>query len=76
MHQARQADPLFVRIQKAENALGEVPWRKLKGPRPSSHLWKAKLPQDLQPGAYLLHVKATDHQGSVVHGYRVLRVKK
>lgn len=41
---------------------------------PSSHLYAADLPDDLQPGTYVVSVQASDEFGNVHHGHTVLEI--
>lgn len=70
------ADPKLQRVFDREEAvLAKIEaWRRLKEPKPSTHLWQISLPADLTPGTHLLQVRATDRDGRVVTGHRVLRV--
>ena len=42
---------------------------------PSSHLFEADVPDDLQPGTYTVTVRATDEFGRVHHAHRVLEIQ-
>lgn len=82
MTKTLEEDPYFRRVYKAEQAIlakfedanVAPPFRKLNTARPSAHLWKAKLLQNLPVGTHLIHVRATDRHGRVYDGRRVLRV--
>ncbi|MEQ8859994.1 MAG: calcineurin-like phosphoesterase family protein [Pseudomonadales bacterium] len=41
---------------------------------PSSHLFSADVPDDLQPGTYTVTVRATDEFGRVHHGHRIMEI--
>ena len=41
---------------------------------PSSHLWKAHLPDDLGPGTYTVSVRAVDEFGVEHHGHAILEI--
>ena len=82
MTKTMEEDPYFRRVYQAEQAIlakfedasVAPPFRKLNTARPSAHLWKATLPQNLPVGTHLIYVRATDRHGRVYDGKRVLRV--
>ena len=83
MRKVSEEDPYYREIYKAEAALlkkheedGEPrPFTPLNGGRPSSHLWKAKLPKDIPTGTHVIHVRAIDRHKRDFFGKRVLRVE-
>jgi hypothetical protein len=70
MSRVARADPsvneLFVRFPEAKKS-----WVKAS---PSSHIFTADLPDDLQPGVHTVTVRATDEFGRVFHGHRILEI--
>ena len=63
-------DPSYV--EHSERHAGAIkPWVE---PGPSTHLWTAELPDDLEPGTHLVSVIATDEFGSTHHGHKVLEI--
>jgi hypothetical protein len=56
MERAPICDPFVARLF-AEHAAAQKPWVRAV---PSSHVWKAPLPRDLEPGAHCVTVKAED----------------
>lgn len=48
----------------------------IKGPKNSSHLWKAELPSNLPAGTYHIKIEATDHRNRTYHGQRSIRIEK
>ena len=74
MQPAREADPAYKTLYEAEQALGNVPWRKMPKPAVSGHLWKARLSGNPPPGTYWLNVRATEEDGRVVEGRRIIRL--
>ncbi len=58
----------------AFHARDQSVWKRWFEPRPSTHIWVAKLPDDLGPGVYTLTVRATDEFGRVHHGHEVLEL--
>jgi len=69
-------DPKLQRVYDRELKVlaGSKAWRELTAPKPSSHLWQINLPSDLSAGTHSLTVRATDHQGRISRGNRILRV--
>jgi hypothetical protein len=67
-------DPAYQAVVAAEEAIADKPWRKLASPKQSTHLWRAQLPGDVEPGAYTLRVRTTDMHGRRLEGNRVIRV--
>ncbi len=53
-------DPIRVEVTERERSLGETPWRNLGNPRESRHIWQAKPGFNLEPGAYMIQVRAKD----------------
>ena len=84
MDKVLREDPGFRKVYDEELALREkllqqgVPenqlWRKLSGPKASSHLWHARL-GPRQHGTHVLEVRATDMHGRKHIGRRTIRVK-
>lgn len=83
MDRVLEEDPYFRQIYMAEKEILEQmeaagapkPFRQLSTARPSTHLWKSSLPENLPVGTHLIHVRATDRHGRVYDGKRVLRVE-
>ena len=69
-----QNDPVRQAVMDRENQLGEVPWRNLGGIAVSDHIWEAEQEVTLDPGVYLIHVKAVDDWWEY-EGRRLLHVK-
>ncbi len=63
-------DP-FVEELFARNAAVVKPWVKAEN---SSHIWTARLPSDLAPGAHRVIVEAKTEYGDVVTGRLALEV--
>ena len=74
MRKVTEKDPNFTRAFELQESLGKTPWSNLPGPRDSTHLWKAKLPDVVPAGTHLIHVRTKDMHGKVHKAYRVLRV--
>ena len=55
----------------ARNEATKKAWVK---PQNSSHVWTARLPADLAPGAYRVEVEAVNEYGKVVTGRLALEV--
>ena len=43
-------------------------------PSRTGHLWRARLPEGMEPGTHLLTVRATDLFGQTHTGHRVIRI--
>jgi C terminal of Calcineurin-like phosphoesterase len=71
-----ETDPLFQSLYDEEQQIGKenLKWRGLAKPLVCPHLWKATLPASMNPGTYLIQVRATNSNGQVLFGERVLRV--
>jgi hypothetical protein len=67
-------DPAYQAVVAAEDAIAAKPWRKLTRPKLSTHLWRAPLPADVEPGVYTLRVRTTDMHGRSYAGRRVIRI--
>lgn len=65
MRYAPQPDPLYARVIERES--GEEA-------SVSNHMWEARIPGDLSPGAHLIRVRARDRFGQEFFGSRILRV--
>jgi hypothetical protein len=76
LEHSNQVDPKYQAVFDAEAAiLKDSPlWRKLSKPTPSSHLWKASLPDGTPVGTHLLRVRTTDMHGRKYTAQRVIRV--
>ena len=79
MQMVRQPDPYYERLYELQERYKEeherLPGLASQGrPMNSTHLWKANLPAELQPGSYLIEVRSTDMFGQVWRHRRPLRV--
>lgn len=70
MVQLRRPDP-FVQEEFARNAATKKPWVKAE---PSSHIWVARLPADLEIGTHCLRVRAIDEYGREHRDHLVIEV--
>lgn len=69
-----EPDPRYVSVREREIAADPEGKRHLNEPVNSAHLWKAKLPAGLKVGAHLVEIEATDDNGTLHRGKRVVRV--
>ncbi len=79
-----QVDPRVQAIWDAEQAVIEefrehpsdapLPWIPLAEPKPSAHLWRGRLPANLEVGTHVLQVRTTDMHGRTWLGKRLFRV--
>ncbi|HUG93340.1 MAG TPA: calcineurin-like phosphoesterase family protein [Planctomycetaceae bacterium] len=74
MERTLAEDPTYRLSWEREKALGNKPWRDPPDPKKSTHLWRARLPDDLPPGTHLIEVRTTDMHGRTFSGRRVVRV--
>ncbi|MBN2862766.1 MAG: calcineurin-like phosphoesterase family protein [Bacteroidales bacterium] len=70
-----QSDPVRLAVVEREKQLGKVPWRNLGESFPSGHIWIAEPQIKLDPGVYVIHVKAVDEWWQY-EGKRLLHIKK
>jgi hypothetical protein len=68
-------DPAFEEIVKIEATGKEQPLVALPKPKGSTHLWVAKLPEDLQPGTYMIQVRADVESGKQHQSRRIIRIE-
>ncbi|MEZ6130859.1 MAG: calcineurin-like phosphoesterase family protein [Planctomycetaceae bacterium] len=70
-------DPTFLKLWEEEEALkGSLAWRALPKPMPSPHLFMAELLSDsTTSGTYTIQVRATNPNGQVLTGQRIVRLK-
>ncbi len=70
MTRVLRADPYMVEVF-ARNQDTKKSWLQAT---PSSHLFSADLPDDLEPGTYTLSVEAVDEFGRTHHGHTILEI--
>ena len=71
-------DPRLQRVYDHEvKVLGKSKaWRELTAPKPSTHIWQISLPAGVPKGTHSLTVRATDQQGRVTKGNRIVRISE
>ncbi|MFN9718492.1 MAG: calcineurin-like phosphoesterase C-terminal domain-containing protein [Planctomycetota bacterium] len=71
-----ETDPVYQTLFDEEQQIGKenLKWRGLGKPMVCPHLWKASLPEIMEPGTYLITVRATNPNGQVLTGERLFRV--
>jgi hypothetical protein len=67
-------DPFFVRLKEIEAGPNPPPGLKLPKPSLTQHLWKAKLPSNLQVGTHVVDIRTTDMFGQSYSDRRLVRV--
>ncbi|MCI0736271.1 MAG: calcineurin-like phosphoesterase C-terminal domain-containing protein, partial [Beijerinckiaceae bacterium] len=70
MKRQTRPDP-FVEEVFGRNPETVKPWVKAE---PSSHIWAARLPASLEPGAHAIDVHAADEYGRAHHGQMVVEI--
>jgi len=72
-----ETDPLYQKLYDEEQTYlpGKPPWRPLGKPMVCPHLWKASLPEGIDAGTWLIQVRATNPNGQVLTGERIIRVE-
>ena len=76
MTHTAEPDPKYIQTFENEKLLPAKNWRDLPKPKNSTHLWKATLPADLEPGLHVLEVRATEETGKQFESRRLFRVGK
>ena len=73
----KETDPIFQKLFDEEQPMlpDNLPWRKLAKPMVCPHLWKATLTTVQQKGTHLIQVRATNSNGQILKGERVIRVE-
>lgn len=70
MQRVRRPDP-FVQEEFARNEATKKPWVKAE---PSSHIWTARLPPDLEVGTHCIHTRVIDEYGRQHRDHLVIEV--
>ena len=68
-------DPWFAAMKAAEESEHPPRGRELPKLENCPHLWAARLPGDLDPGAHVIHVRAVDMFGQEHTARRIIRVQ-
>ena len=76
LKQVYEEDPYYVAVRKREMEARPESKRHLNAPTRSAHLWKGKLPANLEPGHHAIVIEATDAYGRPLTGQRLIRVVK
>lgn len=72
-----ETDSIFQALFGDEKPLlpNNLLWRKLGKPMVCPHLWKATLTSATEKGTHLIQVRATNSNGQVLNGERIMRVE-
>lgn len=72
-----QRDPVYLAMREHELSLeGDISWRRSGNANPNPrHLWKASLPDSLEPGTYTIFIRSSDDWASY-EGRRIIRITK
>ena len=73
MEKTRQEDPYYLMMKNNESK-HESLGRKLPKPGKSSHLWKARLPQNMSKGKHIIYVRTIDMFGHEYSAYRIISI--
>lgn len=73
MDKVLEPDPEYVKLVQRDAALS-TPYRPLPGAINSPHLWKLKLPSNLERGTIPIHIRTTDMFGQVYYATRGIRI--
>lgn len=74
MSRIKKPDPFYEAMREREHILEEVDWRKSGDANPDPrHLWQGILPEDLEPGAHTIYIRAED-DWDVYEGRRIIRI--
>jgi len=76
LKKTEELDPYYVAVRQREIAKDPNGKGHLSAAVPSYHLWKAKLPAGLAKGTQLIEVEATDDNGTLHKGHRLIRIKR
>ena len=68
-------DPFMLKVWALEQSDDPPLGRPMREPGDSHHIWSARLPDDLPPGAHTIEVEWTDMYGRSYHGTRIIRVE-
>jgi len=69
------ADPAYLAELARELALENRDWRELPQPHPTPHIWRGMLPAATKVGTQLIEIRATNPNGQVHLGRRLIRVE-
>lgn len=72
-----ETDPTFQTLYDEEQTFlpGKPAWRPLAKPMVCPHLWKATLVESIKSGTHLIQVRATNPNGQILKGERVIRIE-
>jgi len=76
LERVARPDPFYLQMKGLETECRPKAWRDLPGPAISSHLWAARLPQDLPLGMHLIEIRTRDMFGCQYFGRSVMWVKR
>ncbi len=69
-----QHDPVRAEAMEREQEIEDLSWRRLGRNHESEHIWQAKLGHELEPGAHVIYIKATDEWWDY-HGRKIVFVE-
>ncbi len=77
MQKVHEIDPTYQDVFDREAAIlaeNKDAFRQLPRPEKSAHLWRSHLPANMNPGTHWIEVRATEPDGRIYRGRRVIRV--
>ena len=74
MQRQVKSDPALIKLFNFEKEIKDKPWRAMSKPKPSTHLWHAKLPSKPPVGTHFIDIRTTDMFGRTHEGRRIIRV--
>ncbi len=75
MDRTVEKDPGYIQAFEREASIEQRSSPKMSAPKASTHLWKAKLPEEMELGPQLIHVRSKDPDGQAHDAYRVIRIE-
>lgn len=76
MTKVHQPDPGCLQTKQMEDKITKpIPWRAVRAPGNSYHIWEALLPADVPVGAHLIEVRSTDMFGQTDTGRRIVFIR-
>jgi hypothetical protein len=75
MERTVEKDPGYIQAFEREASIEQRNTPKMSAPKASTHLWKVKLPSEIELGPQLIHIRSKDPDGQTHDAYRVIRIE-